>query len=425
MGRRPGWRRQPSHGEPAHTQTSGPKKRFVCRVFSSAARDGPVARPSVSFRCSPSRCSGIVRRRASIAARSPSLGVALAQHGAARTPSARTSTMLKLPDVKITDATAVPAATTGAIRAAHCRVNGVIGGDIQFSLLLPDEWNRKFVMGGGGGFVGGIENQARASVNAGYATVGTDTGHKGGITDASWALNNPERQVNFGYLAVHRTAEVAKAIVRSYYGANEARSYFSGCSNGGRQALMEAQRYPDDFDGIVAGAPAYDFTGIGAQFIKDIQAAFPDPRDAVDADVHARGAEIRRGADRREVRRARRRERRPDGGSARVQGRRRVADRADRRAAHRAQDDLRRDAEQGRRDLSGAAGRRRRRARAAGRRGSPASTPSCAGAAGAERCASRSAPSCSSTSSSTIRRGTTRGTSSRTSGRTRRRPRRS
>ena len=188
-------------------------------------------------------------------------------------------TMLKLPDVKVTEAAAVPAASTGALRAAHCRVNGVIGGEIHFTLLLPDEWNRRFMMGGGGGFVGQIQNQAGASVNAGYATVGTDTGHQGGITDASWALGHMEREVNFGYLAVHRTAEVAKAIVRSYYGATETKSYFSGCSNGGRQAMMEAQRYPSDFDGIVAGAPAYDFTAIGAQFIKDIQAAFPDPRN--------------------------------------------------------------------------------------------------------------------------------------------------
>ena len=124
-----------------------------------------------------------------------------------------------------------------------------------------------------------VQNQAQVVVNAGYATVGTDTGHQGGITDASWALNNLERLVNFGYLAVHRTAETAKAILRSYYGATETRSYLSGCSNGGRQALMEAQRYPDDFDGIVAGAPAYDFTAIGAQFIKDTQAVFPDPRN--------------------------------------------------------------------------------------------------------------------------------------------------
>jgi len=188
-------------------------------------------------------------------------------------------TMLKLPDVTVTEAASVPAATAGGIRVPHCRVNGVIGNEIHFTLLLPDEWNRKFMMGGGGGFVGQIQNQAGASVNSGYATVGTDTGHQGGVTDAGWALNNLEREVNFGYLAVHRTAEVAKAIVRSYYGATETKSYFSGCSNGGRQAMMEAQRYPNDFDGIVAGAPAYDFTAIGAQFIKDMQAVFPDPRN--------------------------------------------------------------------------------------------------------------------------------------------------
>src|SRR2546427_4979961 len=140
-------------------------------------------------------------------------------------------------------------------------------------------------MGGGGGFVGSVENHALDPrccdpvVNIGYATVGTDTGHRGTALDASWAPNNLERQVNFGYLAVHRTAEVAKAILRSYYGSNETRAYFFGCSNGGRQGLMEAQRFPDDFDGIVAGAPAADFTGIGAQFIKDVRAQFPDPKN--------------------------------------------------------------------------------------------------------------------------------------------------
>ena len=183
---------------------------------------------------------------------------------------------LQLPDVKVTEAVAVPAPTTGAVRVAHCRVNGVIGKEIHFTLLLPETWNHKFMMGGGGGFVQGIDNQAIASVNSGYATVGTDTGHQGTTVDATWALNNPERQLNFGYLAVHRVTEVSKAILRAHYGSNETRAYFNGCSNGGRQALMEAQRYPDDYDGIVSGAPAADFTGLGAQFIKDQQAAFPD-----------------------------------------------------------------------------------------------------------------------------------------------------
>ena len=187
-------------------------------------------------------------------------------------------THLTLADVKVTEAVAVPAGT-GLIKVAHCKVSGVIGTEIRFSLLLPDAWNRKFLMGGGGGFVGTIDNQAVATVNAGYATVGTDTGHQGSVIDAKWALNNEERKLNFGYLAVHRTAETSKAILREYYAARETRAYFSGCSNGGRQALMEAQRYPDDFDGIVAGAPAYDFTGIGAQFIKDVRAQFPDPKN--------------------------------------------------------------------------------------------------------------------------------------------------
>jgi feruloyl esterase len=190
-------------------------------------------------------------------------------------------TSLTLPDIKITEAVAVPAASSGAIRAAHCRVTGVIGTEIWFSLLLPDTWNGRFMMGGGGAFAGGrLDNQARATVNDGYATAGTDTGHQGNPLDASWALNNLERQVNFGYVAVHRTAETAKAIVRHYYGTAAKRSYFSGCSNGGRQGLMEAQRFPDDFDGIVAGAPALDFVGFAARLVKDMQAVFPDPGNA-------------------------------------------------------------------------------------------------------------------------------------------------
>jgi hypothetical protein len=186
---------------------------------------------------------------------------------------------LKIPDVKIAQAEAVPAAATGVVRAAHCRVQGTIGSETRFTLLLPDSWNGRFFMGGGGGFVGSVQNSAQGTVNLGYATVGTDTGHQGGITDASWALNNLERRVNFGYLAVHRTADVARAIIASYYGAGPSRSYFSGCSRGGGQAVMEAIRYPDDFDGIVAGAPALDWPAIGAQFIKDAQATYPDPKN--------------------------------------------------------------------------------------------------------------------------------------------------
>jgi feruloyl esterase len=196
--------------------------------------------------------------------------------GAAHIDSAAVAA-LRLPDVRITEA--VAAVPAGAITVPHCRVSGTIGREIHFRLLLPDAWNSRFMMGGGGGFVGQIDNQAQASVNSGFATVGTDTGHQGVVFQAAWALDDLDRQVNFGHVAVHRTSEVAKAIVRAYYNADPAHSYFSGCSNGGRQAMMEAQRYPDDFDGVVAGAPALDFVGIGAQFVRDAKINYPDPKN--------------------------------------------------------------------------------------------------------------------------------------------------
>jgi feruloyl esterase len=185
---------------------------------------------------------------------------------------------LQLPDVRITEAVAIAAQEKGAITVAHCRVSGVIDKETRFTELLPDRWNERLFAGGGGGFVGRVDNQALRSVNFGYATVGTDTGHQADGTEAQWALDNRERQVNFGYLAIHRTTEIAKAVVKAYYGVDSRYAYFFGCSNGGRQALMEAQRYPGDFDGVVSCAPALDFTNIAAAFVRNAQAVYPDPR---------------------------------------------------------------------------------------------------------------------------------------------------
>ena len=181
---------------------------------------------------------------------------------------------LRLPDVRISAAEPV---TTSGNDKPHCRVAGVIGKEIRFELLLPDDWNGRFFMGGGGGYVGAVTNSARSTVNKGYATSGTDTGHRANTLEAGWALNDAERQLNFGHLAIHRTAEVSKAIVRAYYGAHPEYSYFSGCSRGGGQALMEAQRYPQDFDGIVSAAPAFDWTGFMAAMIQNVQLNYPDP----------------------------------------------------------------------------------------------------------------------------------------------------
>ena len=180
-------------------------------------------------------------------------------------------TNLELQDVVITQASMVEKPVV------HCKVVGRIGNGINFELLLPQEWNVRFAMGGGGGFVGSIQNMANNSIKNGYATAGTDTGHQGSGIRADWALNNMERQVNFGHLAVHRTAVVSKVIISQFYCAKPEYCYFMGCSRGGGQAMMEAQRYPDDFDGIVTGAPAFNWPAIAAEFIQNIQSIYPDP----------------------------------------------------------------------------------------------------------------------------------------------------
>lgn len=183
---------------------------------------------------------------------------------------------LQLPEIKISAAeTMHTPELMESNGGAYCKISGTIGKEIDFELLLPYKWNKRFVMGGGGGFVGYMMNRAEKYIQEGFATVGTDTGHKG--TDGKWALNNPERQLNFGHLAVHRTATVSKGIIYHFYGLYPQYSYFIGLSRGGGQAMMEAQRYPEDFDGIVAGAPAFNWIGQAAKFIKDTQAIYPDP----------------------------------------------------------------------------------------------------------------------------------------------------
>lgn len=186
---------------------------------------------------------------------------------------------LQLPDVKITSVTqGHTKSRDGTHEIAYYDVDGVISGTIKFELLLPEEWNKRFLMGGGGGFGGKVENCVRSSVKDGYATVGTDTGHQGEGFDASFALDNALALVNFGHLAVHRTAEVAKAIIREYYGVDAQYSYFVGGSRGGGQGMMESQRYPKDFDGIVCGVPAFDWVGLGALFLRGAQVFYPDPK---------------------------------------------------------------------------------------------------------------------------------------------------
>jgi len=201
---------------------------------------------------------------------------------------------LKLKDATLNAQEVAPGAftpPTGSAAAykdvpAFCRVQGILkpsaDSNIEFEVWLPSSgWNGKYESIGNGGFAGSIQhNLLAAGVRSGYATSMTDTGHKGTAIDGEWALGHYEKIVDFGYRAIHDTAETSKAIVQAFYGDAAKRSYFLGCSNGGRQALLEAQRYPTDYDGIIAGAPANFLTHHLAGFVWNAQALDTAPLPA-------------------------------------------------------------------------------------------------------------------------------------------------
>jgi feruloyl esterase len=205
-------------------------------------------------------------------------------------------TDLKLANTTITSAQPVAAGAftppTGSAvpfkeLPAFCRVTGVIkptaDSDIKFEVWMPGAgWNGKFQGIGNGGFAGTITYVGLAgAVARGYAAASTDTGHA--TTDAGWALGHKEKIVDYGYRAVHEMTEKAKSIINAFYGKGPKRSYFASCSNGGRQALMEAQRYPNDYDGLIAGAPANYFTQILSGFAWNMQATMNDPASYIPA----------------------------------------------------------------------------------------------------------------------------------------------
>jgi len=159
---------------------------------------------------------------------------------------------------------------------AFCRVAVTLkpstDSDIKMELWLPAaNWNGKFQEVGNGAFSGSLALPAMAAaVRRGYAAASTDTGHTGNT--ASFGLGHPEKVIDFGWRAVHETAVASKTIIEAFYASAPKRSYFTGCSAGGRQGMKEAQRFPADFDGIVAGAPGLDWTGRAAQAVRVAQA---------------------------------------------------------------------------------------------------------------------------------------------------------
>ncbi len=199
----------------------------------------------------------------------------LAAVSASARQSCESLASIQMPHVTITSAEAIDPpweipATSGAfgtpagqtVNVSFCRVEGFSAptGDshIGFEVWLPlaDAWNGRLLAVGNPGFIGGVARGALSGiVQRGYVAVSTDTGH----TEEGyfWAKGHPEKLVDWGYRAVHETVVAAKQLIQTHYGKPVQYSYWSSCHNGGNQGLNEAQRYPDDFDGIVAGDPAY------------------------------------------------------------------------------------------------------------------------------------------------------------------------
>ncbi|HEX4636566.1 MAG TPA: tannase/feruloyl esterase family alpha/beta hydrolase, partial [Rhizomicrobium sp.] len=209
-----------------------------------------------------------------------------------RTPSPACGalTNLSLPHVVLSRAMIVPASIDPAnAHPGYCRVTGAShptpDSDIRFEVWIPDHWNGRYLQLGNGGFAGTIpEPVMAAGLVQGFAVAGTDDGHQSSDgTDAGWALGHPEKQIDFGYRALKETTDAAKAIITAYAGAPKY-SYFQGCSDGGREALTEAQRYPRDFNGIVAGDPANHWTHLFANGLWDYQAISATPAGALPPD---------------------------------------------------------------------------------------------------------------------------------------------
>jgi feruloyl esterase len=163
----------------------------------------------------------------------------------------------------------------GGGMAPYCEVTATIspvpGSKITTVYRLPDNWNGKMLGLGGGGWSGNITTQAaQPGLARGYALAQTDGGHP--QTDSSnpaWTLNNPVAVTDFAHRAIHETAVLGKQVVASFYGRAANRNYFQGCSTGGRMALMETQRYPDDYEGVIAGAPVYTLLVQSSNVVRD------------------------------------------------------------------------------------------------------------------------------------------------------------
>ena len=213
-------------------------------------------------------------------------------------------TALGVPSMTITSATAVPAA---APNPEYCDVKGSVAtsgegaepGSANFEVMLPANWNQKFIFNGVGGLAGVLNSSANPADQAsflarGYATAITDTGHL--VSNSTWEYTAPgtpdtPKIIDYFFRAVHDVTLASKQLVKNYYRANTIRrSYFDGCSNGGKMGLIEASRFPSDYDGIISGSPWLDPVGTSLWSLKNIKALLdayipPDKFQAISAAI--------------------------------------------------------------------------------------------------------------------------------------------
>jgi hypothetical protein len=197
-------------------------------------------------------------------------------------PQVSCGALRALTGFEFTVITAVQQPATAAV-PEFCRVLGQVAPEIRFEVSLPASWNRRLYMFGNGGYAGeNLEAPGRlanrdAALRLGFVVAQTNTGHDAAQEPLATFAVHSQKLYDFAFRSVHVTAETAKKLAASYYGASPARSYFNSCSTGGRQALILAQRFPQDFDGIVAGAPALDYTGIRIRSVATARALAAAP----------------------------------------------------------------------------------------------------------------------------------------------------
>lgn len=184
----------------------------------------------------------------------------------------------------VTASRVIPA---GEGRPDFCQVQGYVAPNTGIELRLPlSGWNGKFFHAGCTGSCGfAIDSpwvrECDYPLSRGYACIVSDMGHRSGASDGLWAWNNLEAKVDFGFRATHRATVAGKALTEAFYGRRPARSYFMGCSTGGRQGLVAAQRFPDDFDGIIAGAPVVTEAATAMNFLWNLQVSATPERQPV------------------------------------------------------------------------------------------------------------------------------------------------